>query len=128
MVTDGLASHFPALRSGHAHQGIVDAKGKLPDAHRVAALCKRWLLGTHQDSVEPKHLQGYLNELVYRFSRRTSRHHGLPIPWPMRLAINHEPVRYHELVAELRPGKKPPLPPGSYGHPPKVERPPAGRP
>src|SRR5436190_17230355 len=34
----------------------------LPGVHRVASLAKRWLLGTHQGSVDEAHLQSYLDE------------------------------------------------------------------
>lgn len=128
VVTDGLASYFPATRASYTHERIVGAKAELPGVHRVAALCKRWLLGTHQGSVEPEHLQGYLNEFVFRFSRRTSGNRGLLFLRLMQLAVDHDPVRYRELVARPRPRKTPPLPPGSYSHPPSVERPLAGRP
>ena len=37
----------------------------LPAVHRVASLIKRWLLGTHQGSVDTAHLTSYLNEFVF---------------------------------------------------------------
>ena len=40
-----------------------------PHIHRVFSNLKTWLLGTHH-SVEPKYLQVYLNEFVFRFNRR----------------------------------------------------------
>ena len=36
--------------------------------HRVASLVKRWLLGTHQGTVEQDHLQDYLDEFAFRFN------------------------------------------------------------
>jgi transposase-like protein len=48
-----------------------DPFGLLPGVHRVASLAKRWLLGTHQGSVDEAHLQSYLDEFVFRFNRRT---------------------------------------------------------
>ncbi len=42
----------------------------MPGAHHVASLLKRWLLGTHQGSVSPNHLDAYLNEFTFRFNRR----------------------------------------------------------
>ena len=45
-----------------------DPYGLLPGVHRIASLAKRWLLGTHQGSVDPTHLQAYLDEFVFRFS------------------------------------------------------------
>ena len=128
VVTDGLSSYFPAVRGRYTHERIVGAKKELPGVHRVASLCKRWLLGTHQGSVEPEHLQGYLNEFVFRFSRRTSHSRGLLFYRLLQLAVDHDPVRYRQLVANPKPKKTPPRPPGRRGHPPSVERPAADRP
>ena len=41
----------------------------LPMIHIVFGNLDTWLLGTHH-GVSPKHLQGYLNEFVFRFNRR----------------------------------------------------------
>lgn len=38
----------------------------------VAALIKRWLLGTHHGTVQPKHLDAYLDGFVFRLNRRKS--------------------------------------------------------
>ena len=46
----------------------------LPRVHRVAALLKRWLMGTHQGAVSREHLDYYLDEYTFRFNRRRSRH------------------------------------------------------
>ena len=40
----------------------------MPAVHRVASLAKRWLMSTHQGSVDPAHLPGYLDEFVFRFN------------------------------------------------------------
>jgi hypothetical protein len=49
----------------------------MPGVHRVSSLLKRWILGTHQGSIVPAHLQSYLEEFSFRFNRRTSRSRGL---------------------------------------------------
>ena len=49
----------------------------MPGVHRVASLLKRWILGTHQGSVTPDHLQAYLEEFTFRFNRPTSGNRGL---------------------------------------------------
>ena len=49
----------------------------MPAVHQVASLLKRWLLGTHQGSVTPAHLNAYLDEFTFRFNRRHSRRRGL---------------------------------------------------
>jgi hypothetical protein len=96
--------------------------------HKAASLAKRWLLGTHQGSVDAAHLSGYLNEFVFRFNRRRSRSRGLVFYRVLELAAGHDPVRYRDLIANPRPGRQRRPPPGTRGNPPSLERPPAGRP
>ena len=57
---------------GYEHERTI-MRGKhdpahvvMPGVHRVASLLKRWLLGTHQGSVGPEHLDAYLNEFTFR--------------------------------------------------------------
>jgi transposase-like protein len=100
----------------------------LPAVHRVAALAKRWLLGTHQGSVDDAHLQSYLDEFVFRFNRRTSRSRGMVFYRVLELALAHEPVRYRELILNPEPKKNPPAGRAGWGHPPTLDRPPANRP
>ena len=52
-------------------------KNLLPHVHRVAALLKRWLLGTLQRSVGHHRLQSYRYEGVFGFHRRASGSRGL---------------------------------------------------
>jgi transposase-like protein len=128
VVTDGWISYPPAT-AGYRHEPIVGAKAELPGVHRVAALAKRWLLGTHQGSVDEAHLPDYLNEFIFRFNRRTTRHRGLLFLRLLQLAVAHEPVRYADLVANHDlPRQRPPIPPGTTGHPTSIERVSAGRP
>jgi len=96
--------------------------------HRVASLAKRWLLGTHQGSIDDAHLPSYLNEFVFRFNRRHSRSRGMVFYRVLELAVGHDPVRYKDIVAGERPRKIPPTPPGTRGTPPSLDRPPANRP
>ena len=69
----------------------------------MVSLAKRWLLGTHQGSVEPAHLASYLNEFVFRFNRRRSRSRGMVFYRVLKLAVAHDPVRYQDLIATRRP-------------------------
>lgn len=55
----------------------VPAHEPLPGVHRVAALVKRWIIGTHHGAVQPDQLDSYLDEFVFRFNRRNSRSRGL---------------------------------------------------
>ena len=77
--------------------------------------------------MDPAHLEAYLNEFVFRFNRR-SRSRGMLFYRVLELAAAHDPVRYHDLIAERRPRKVPPAPPQRRGHPPSLERPTADRP
>ena len=73
----------PPADNGYVHERVVlkpssdPAHVSMPAVHRVASLLKRWILGTHQGSVVPCHLQSYLEEFTFRFNRRTSRSRGL---------------------------------------------------
>jgi hypothetical protein len=48
----------------------------LPGVHLIASLVKRLIISTFQGRFDPKHLQSYLDEYVFRFNRRTSRNIG----------------------------------------------------
>lgn len=126
IVARGYGHEWHSQRATHAAGG--DAGQLLPAVHRVAALAKRWLLGTHQGSVDPAHLPAYLNEFVFRFNRRRSRSRGLVFYRVLELAVAHDPVRYRDLVRHPEPKASPPRPPATRGHPPSLERPPADRP
>jgi transposase-like protein len=116
-------------RSQRAARARGDDPGELlPGVHRVASLVKRWLLSTHQGSVEDTHLQSYLDEFVFRFNRRNSRSRGLVFYRVLELAASHPPVRYQDLVAGKRPRLLPPTPPTTRGSPPSLDRPRAQRP
>jgi transposase-like protein len=121
---------YPHTRhsQGEARRRGQDPYGLLPGVHRVASLAKRWLLGTHQGSVDEAHLQAYLDEFVFRFNRRTSRSRGLVFHRVLTLAVGHPPVRYRDLIVDPRPKRKPPAGRAGWGHPPSLERPPANRP
>lgn len=137
VITDGWAGYRGIDKLGYTHEprsqraarACGDDPGELlPGVHRIASLAKRWLLGTHQGSVEEKHLQSYLNEFVFRFNRRRSRSRGMVFYRVLELAVDHAPVRYRELVANPKPKRVPPRPPGGGGHPPSMDRPRAHRP
>lgn len=57
-------------------QRLVVTSKETKLAHLVAALLKRWLLGTYQGAVRPSHLAYYLDEFTFRFNRRTSTFRG----------------------------------------------------
>jgi transposase-like protein len=70
----------------------------LPRVNRVAALLKRWLLGTHQGAVRPEHLDYYLDEFTFRFNRRNSGSRGLLFYRLLQQAVALQPVKGSDLV------------------------------
>jgi transposase-like protein len=137
VITDGWSGYNGLASLGYLHdrrsQRAARLQGDnphtlLPAVHRVASLTKRWLLGTHQGSVAEAHLPNYLNEFVFRFNRRKARSRGLLFYRVLELAVAHDPVRYHDMIATRRPRSVPPLPPRTRGRPPSLQRPPANRP
>jgi transposase-like protein len=70
----------------------------LPGVHRVAALLKRWLLGTYQGSVGLEHFGYYLDEYTFRFNRRASRSRGLLFYRLLQQAVHAAPVPYRQIV------------------------------
>jgi transposase-like protein len=74
------------------------AHASLPAVHRVAALLKRWLLGTHQGSVQPHQLDAYLDEFTFRFNRRSSRSRGLLFYRLLEQAVITDPVTYQTIT------------------------------
>jgi len=137
VITDAWQGYSGIEQLGYTHdrrsQRAARARGQdpgelLPAVHRVASLAKRWLLGTHQGAVEEGHLPSYMNEFVFRFNRRRSRSRGLVFYRILSLAVGHDPVRYHDLIANKRPAKTSRVPPKTRGKPPSLERPPADRP
>ena len=133
VITDGWRPYGPATRDLYVHERLAGASGTdaaklLPGVHKVSSLAKRWLLGTHQGSVDEAHLASYLNEFVFRFNRRRARSRGLVFYRVLELAAVHDPVRYRDLIAKPRPGRAPRVPPTTRGRPASLDRPPANRP
>ena len=102
--TDGWASYAGLETLGYRHQvepvrGRKDVLEKLlPRVHRVVALLKRWLLGTHQGAVSPAHLDYYLDEFTFRFNRRRSRSRGKLFYRLVQQAAQVEPQPYRILI------------------------------
>lgn len=72
--TDGWEGYGPLNPKHYRHRPKIQGGGEnasrwLPHIHRVFSNLKTWLKGTHH-GVDPKHLQAYLNEFVFRCNRR----------------------------------------------------------
>jgi hypothetical protein len=89
---NGLSEHgFTRIITVQSSSGYP-AHVSMPGVHRIASLLKRWILGTHQGSVVPEHLQAYLEEFTFRFNRRTSRSRGLVFRRLLERAVATGPV------------------------------------
>jgi hypothetical protein len=92
-----------------AYQGIVDIKHKaitvgpmaahvvLPWTHRLFSNLKRWGLGVYH-GLRRKNLQHYLDEFVFRFNRRRTRHAAFATL--LGIAARTGPAPYHVLISE----------------------------
>jgi transposase-like protein len=96
--TDGWRGYNGLSALGFTHNVTIQSSSdelahvSMPGVHRVASLLKRWILGTHQGSVVPEHLQSYLEEFTFRFNRRTSRSRGLVFRRLLERAVATRPV------------------------------------
>ena len=101
--TDGSAIYKQLARDGVEHDPRVQlgssqpAHTTLPGVHRIASLLKRWLLGTHHGAVDPRHVDYYLDEFVFRFNRRTSRSRGMLFYRLIQQAAASAPVTYAQI-------------------------------
>ena len=106
--TDGWPSYSQLHALGYRHRKAVTAgdpqrlDSDFPRVHRVAALLKRWLLGTHQGAVRKRHLNRYLDEFTFRFNRRTSSSRGLLFYRLLQQAVVTAPTLQTALIAPSR--------------------------
>ena len=102
--TDGWGGYNAMEAEGYKHKVSNIKRSEqlahelMPRVHRVAALLKRWILGTHQGSASDKHLDYYLDEFTFRFNRRHARSRGLLFYRLLQQAVQVEPVPYRRLV------------------------------
>ena len=100
---DLVEQHGYTRKATNLKQSPLAAHVVHPGVHRVASLVKRWLLGTHQGSVDPDHLQAYLEEFTFRFNRRNAQHRGLVFRRLLEQMVATGPVRYDELTSGYWP-------------------------
>jgi len=102
--TDGWQGYRDIKNRGYIHDRILQQGNAqkpselLPGVHRIAALLKRWLLGTHQGAVSATHLPYYLDEFTFRFNRRKSKARGKLFYRLVEQAVAIEPTPYKNLV------------------------------
>ena len=96
--TDGWAGYPNAPNVTHDPHviGNMAAHVVLPWVHRVFSNLKTWALGVYH-GLRPQHLQAYLNEFVFRFNRRRTRHAAFRSLLGIGTAI--EPATYKMLIS-----------------------------
>ena len=95
--TDGWSGYaaVPADRHNVHVVGKTAAHLVLPWIHQVFSNLKGWARGVYH-GLRRKHLQAYLDEFVFRFNRRKTRHAAFRSLF--RLATNAEPLTYSMLI------------------------------
>jgi transposase-like protein len=102
--SDGSGAYLKLQKEGYDHRRTIHlgsdipAHETMPGVHRVAALLQRWLLGTHHGAIQPKQLDSYLNEFVFRFNRRNSKSRGLLFYRLIQQAIDTQPITYKTVI------------------------------
>lgn len=110
--TDGWDGYSGLEGKGYIHEVTVlkktsgQASDLLPRVHRVAALLKNWLRGTHQGAISGEHLDYYLDEFTFRFNRRASRYRGKLFYRLLQQAVVSAPTSYTDIIKGVR-GRKP---------------------
>ena len=106
IITDGWGGYAGLDGKGYQHDRELqkeapDKASVLPGAHLVISLVKRLILGTFQGRFHEKHLQGYLDEFVFRFNRRKSHYRGKLFYRLIQQAVQIEPTTYHSIVRHV---------------------------
>jgi transposase-like protein len=104
VTTDGWSGYSPDAIDGRQHTTEARAEDASRDpfhmCHLVAALLKRWWLGTYHGSMSPKHLAFYFEEFAFRFNRRKTQGIGRITSRLLEMAITSEPITEVELLAQ----------------------------
>jgi hypothetical protein len=95
--TDGWSAYPGAPNVKHDPHliGKMAAHVVLPWVHRVFSNLKTWALGVYH-GLREKHLQSYLDEFVFRFNRRRTRHAAFRSL--LAIGLVSKPVTYKILV------------------------------
>jgi len=74
IITDKWPSYNELKSMGYIHEtqkatAIYEDQEVLPNVYRIAALLKRWMLGTHQSYLNKNKIEYYLDEYEFRYNR-----------------------------------------------------------
>jgi len=105
IMTDGWKGYgFLSKSEKYKHETkVISGSGKeahelLPHVHLVDSLVKRWVNGTHQGNVSPKHLSYYLDEFAFRFNRKMSTYRGKLFYRLIQQAVDTSPIPYKDII------------------------------
>ena len=104
VLTDGWGGYNTLVEHNYIHsKTILSSSGDpahvlMPGVHRIAALLKRWLLGTYQGSVSSKYLDYYLDEYTFRFNRRSAQARGLLFYRLVEQAVQVEHISRNQII------------------------------
>jgi len=108
IITDGWKGYSSLSESKkYQHKTKIisssesEAHELLPHVHMVNSLVKRWINGTHQGNVSPKHLIYYLDEFAFRFNRKLSTYRGKLFYRLIQQAVTTPPVPLNVIVNQL---------------------------
>jgi transposase-like protein len=105
VITDGWSGYASLSQTKeYEHiEKVISGSGKkahelLPHVHMIDSLVKRWINGTHQGKISPKHLGYYLDEFAFRFNRKLSTHRGKLFYRLMQQAVTTSSVTYNAII------------------------------
>ena len=102
--TDGWKSYGDVKFLDFKHlprkSATVDPDELLPRINTVTALLKRWLMGTLHGRLDPKHMDSYFEEFVFRFNRRTSTVRSLLFQRVLENSMRISPTPYKEITSK----------------------------
>jgi len=101
--TDGWRGYSTTALKGYIHNAQVQhsslkAHQLSPHIHRAFSNLKTWLTGIHH-GVEPKYLQGYLDEYIFRYNRRQNPMAAFQTLLVIALGKSHSSLKIFKEVA-----------------------------
>ena len=113
--TDGWQGYANIAAKGFRHRVTVTrtsdqpAHSPFPGVHRVASLLTRWRLGTHHGAISKEPLPYDLDEVTFRFHRRTSKARRLLFSRLLSQAVRTAHIDTDALILDTgrgRPGRR----------------------
>ena len=105
VITDGWGG-YNALSNSTIYKNekrIISGSGQeahelLPHVYIVDSLVKRWIYGTHQGNVSPKHLSYYIDEYAFQFNRKLSTYRGKLFYRLIQQAVSTLPMPLNKII------------------------------